>query len=224
MRHQHLHPHPPVERAKRLVAALGGAERVLALGENAMAAGDYRWASELLQTLVFAAPDTQRAKAMLAQSYEQQGYQAESAIWRNQFLAAAADLRGARAQLAATQSTDLIAAVATQELLDSAATRFAPERFAAAPLTVALDLTDRKEQAVLQANGQVLIGRVGALPDAPQVTVRGPRALVLALLFLKQPVAAMQQAGLQVEGDAAALQGLVDALDPMPQGFAIVEP
>jgi len=219
-----LHPHPPVERAKRLVEALGGAERVLALGENAIAAGDYRWASELLQTLVFAAPETPRAKAMLAQSYEQQGYQAESAIWRNQFLAAASDLRGASARQAATQSTDLIAAVATQELLDSAATRFAPERFKAGPLTVALDLTDRKEQAALEANGQVLIGRVGTLPDSSRVTLRGPRALVLALLFLKQPVAAMQKAGLQVEGDAAALQGLVDALDPMPQGFAIIEP
>jgi alkyl sulfatase BDS1-like metallo-beta-lactamase superfamily hydrolase len=34
----------------------------------------------------------------------------------------------------------------------------------------------------------------------------------------------MQAAGLQVEGDAAALQHLIDSLDPMPQGFAIVEP
>jgi alkyl sulfatase BDS1-like metallo-beta-lactamase superfamily hydrolase len=54
--------------------------------------------------------------------------------------------------------------------------------------------------------------------------VRGPRAMLLALLFLKQPVATMQAAGLQVEGDAAGLQALIDALDPMPQGFAIVEP
>ena len=48
--------------------------------------------------------------------------------------------------------------------------------------------------------------------------------LVLALLFLKQPVAAMQVAGLQVEGDAAALQALIDALDPVPAGFSIATP
>jgi alkyl sulfatase BDS1-like metallo-beta-lactamase superfamily hydrolase len=219
-----LHPHPPVARATRLIDALGGPERTLALARNAMAQGDYRWASDLLQSLVFAAPDTPEAKALLAQSYRQQGYQAESAIWRNQFLAAAGDLMNGRAPMSAAQSTDLIAAISTQELLDSAATRFAPERFARPSLIVALELTDRKEQAALEANARVMIGRVGGLPNAPDVTVRGPRALMLAMLFLKQPVAAMQKAGLTVEGDAAALQHLIDTLDPVPQGFDIVTP
>ncbi len=219
-----LHAHPPVARATRLIEALGGPERTMALARNAMAAGDYRWASDLLQNLVFAAPDTPEAKALLAQSYRQQGYRSESAIWRNQFLAAAGDLTNGRAPMSAAQSADLIAAIATQELLDSAATRFAPERFERPRLTVALELTDRKEQATLEANSRVLIGRVGGLPSTPDVTVRGPRALLLAMLFLKQPVAAMQGAGLQVEGDIAALQHLIDALDPMPQGFDIVTP
>ena len=219
-----LHPHPPVERAMRLINALGGAGRTLALARNAMATGDYRWASDLLQNLVFAAPDSAEAKALLAESYEQQGFQSESAIWRNQFLIAAGDLREGRAPVSAAQSSDLIAAIATQELLDSAATRFAPERFDAPGLTVAIDLTDRKEQVTIEANRRVLIGRMGALPTAADVTVRGPRALVLAMLFLKQPVTAMQGAGLQVEGDAAALQRLIDALDPVPQGFDIVTP
>jgi alkyl sulfatase BDS1-like metallo-beta-lactamase superfamily hydrolase len=219
-----LHAHPPVERATRLIDALGGADRTLALARTAMTAGDYRWASDLLQNLVFAAPDNAAATALLAESYEQQGFQAESAIWRNQFLAAARDLRQGSTPRSAAQSTDLIAAIATAELLDSAATRFAPERFGARKLTVALDLTDRKEQAMLEANSRVLIGRVGPLPAAPDITVRGPRALLLAMLFLKQPVAAMQKAGLQVEGDATALQHLIDALDPVPQGFDIVTP
>lgn len=219
-----LHPLPPVERATRLIDALGGADRTLALARTAMATGDYRWASDLLQNLVFAAPDNADTKALLAASYEQQGFQSESAIWRNQFLSAANDLRRGRAGMAAAQSSDLIAAIATQELLDSAATRFAPERFGARQLLVALELTDRQEQATLEANGRVLIGRVGAVPDTPDVTVRGPRALLLAMLFLKQPVAAMQRAGLQVEGDAASLQGLIDALDPVGQGFDIVVP
>jgi alkyl sulfatase BDS1-like metallo-beta-lactamase superfamily hydrolase len=219
-----LHAHPPVERAARLIDALGGADRTLALARNSMAAGDYRWASDLLQNLVFAAPERADAKALLAESYEQQGFQSESAIWRNQFLIAAGDLRQGRAPMSAAQSNDLIAAIATQELLDSAATRFAPERFGAKELTVALDLTDRKEQAMIAANGRVLIGRVSAAPGAADVTVRGPRALMLAMLFLKQPVSAMQTAGLQVEGDAAALQALIDALDPVPQGFDIVLP
>lgn len=220
----HLHPYPPVERATKLVEALGGAERTLALAENAMALGDYRWSSDLLQNLVFAAPDNARAKAMLADSYEQQGYQAESAIWRNQFLAAASDLRKGRATGAATQPIDLIAALATQELLDSAATRFAPEKPGPRGITIGIELTDRQELASLEVTQQAMIGRVGALPANPAASIKGPRTLLLAMLFLKQPVSVLEKAGLQVTGDKAAVQAVIDALDPMPQGFDIVTP
>ncbi|MFO6448586.1 alkyl/aryl-sulfatase [Erythrobacter sp. NE805] len=219
-----LHPYPPAERATKLIDALGGADRTLALARNAMAAGDYRWSSDLLQNLVFAAPDNAAAKALLAESYEQQGYQAESAIWRNQFLAAASDLRRGRAAVSAAQPTDLIAALATQELLDAAATRFAPEKPGPRGITIGIELTDRKELAGLEITPQAMIGRVGALPANPAVSIRGPRALLLAMLFLKQPVAVLEKAGLEVTGDRAALQALIDNLDPMPQGFEIVMP
>jgi alkyl sulfatase BDS1-like metallo-beta-lactamase superfamily hydrolase len=220
-----LHQHPPAERARRLIEALGGAERTLALARNAIAAGDFRWASDLLQNLVFAQPDNAEAKAMLANSYEQQGYQSESAIWRNQFLAAASDLRNGRPPMSAAQSNDMIAALATQELLDSAATLFAPERFGKRRLSVAIDLSDRKEQATIEANGQVVIGRSGALPPNPDVTIRGPRRALLALLFVKMPVESVSRMeGVTIEGDRAGLQALIDALDPMPHGFDIVTP
>lgn len=219
-----LHRYPPVERATKLIDALGGADRTLALAVNAMADGDYRWSSDLLQNLVFADPANAKAKAMLADSYEQQGYQAESAIWRNQFLAAASELRNGRVDRSAAQSNDMIAALSTQELLDSAATRFAPERPGPRNITIGIELTDRKEMASLEITGQALIGRLGALPASPAVSIKGPRAMLLAMLFLKQPVAAMEKAGLQVTGDKAALQGLIDGLDPMPQGFDIVTP
>ncbi|GAA0767771.1 alkyl sulfatase BDS1-like metallo-beta-lactamase superfamily hydrolase [Erythromicrobium ramosum] len=220
-----LHAHPPVERAKRLIEALGGADRTLALAQNAMAGGDYRWASDLLQNLVFAAPDNAAAKAMLANSYQQQGFQAESAIWRNQFLSAASDLTRGRPQASAAQSNDMIAAISTQELLDSAATLFAPERPGRRGFTVAIDLSDRKETAMLEVGEQAIIGRMGALPAKADVTFRGPRRAMLALLFVRMPVSAVAgMEGVTIEGDQAALQALVDALDPMPQGFDIVTP
>ncbi len=220
-----LHAHPPVERAKRLIEALGGAERTLALAQNAMAGGDYRWASDLLQNLIFAAPDNAAAKAMLANSYQQQGFQAESAIWRNQFLSAASDLTRGRPQASVAQSNDMIAAISTQELLDSAATLFAPERPGRRGFTVAIDLSDRKETAMLEVGEQAIIGRVGALPAKADVTFRGPRRALLALLFVRMPVSAVAgMEGVTIEGDQAALQALIDALDPMPQGFDIVTP
>ena len=220
-----LHPHPPAVRAGKLVEALGGADRTLALGEAAIAAGDYRWASDLLQSLVFAAPDNAAAKAALARSYTAQGHAAESAIWRNQFLSAASDLTRGRPQSSTSQSNDMIAAIATQELLDSAATLFAPERAGKRGYSIAIDLTDKRETAMIEVGEDVMIGRVGALPAAPAATLRGPRRALLALLFVRMPVDTVaQMPGVTIEGDKAMLQALIDNLDPMPHGFDIVLP
>lgn len=220
-----LHQHPPAARATRLVEAMGGAERVRVLAAHAMASGDYRWASDLLQNLVFADPTSAAAKALLADSYEQQGFQAESAIWRNQFLSAANDLRRGRPAPSAAQSNEMVAAIATQELLDSAATRFAPEKPAPSGIAIAIDISDRGETATLEVTEQAIIGRAGVLPSKPAITIRGPRRAMLALFFVKVPVETVKaMPGVTIEGDLAALQALVDNLDPLPQGFDIVLP
>ena len=219
-----LNPWPPQERAKRYVAALGGAKKAIALAKKAMAEGDYRWASELLNHVVFADPANQQGRALLADSYEQQGYQAESAIWRNQFLSAARDLRqGYTPGGNSTQSQDLIAAVPTQLLMDSMATRYDPARLAA-PVAINIELTDRGEVIGIEAGKTVLLARVGQPVAKPAVVLKGPRRLILGLLFLKLPLAQLQAAGLKVEGNPGAIAALQAALDPVPGGFTIVEP
>jgi len=219
-----LNAWPPQQRAARYVAAMGGPKKVLAEARKAMAKGDYRWSSELLSQLVFADPANQTARTLLADSFEQQGYQAESAIWRNQFLSAARELRqGYKPVGPAVQSQDMIAAVPTQLLMDSMATRYDGTRMAA-PLAINLVITDRKETVGIDAGSSVLIGRVGLPADKPAATVTGPRQLILALLFLKAPLAQLQGLGLKVDGDPAAVKALQDALDPMPSGFNIVKP
>ena len=71
----HLWQHPPEERAKRYVAAIGGADAVLARGARrpstrATSAGPRRCSSHL----VFAEPDRAEAKALLADTLEQLGF------------------------------------------------------------------------------------------------------------------------------------------------------
>ena len=220
-----LNPWPPVERAKRYVAAIGGPKKVIAQARKAMAAGDYRWSSELLSQLVFANPTNAQGRALLADSFEQQGYQAESAIWRNQYLSAARDLRqGYKPSSVNTQSPDMISAVPTQLLLDSVATRYDPARLGRAPFALNLVITDRKEVVGIELGKTVLIGRVGQPAASPAVTLTGPRQLMLALLYLKVPLAQLQGMGLKVEGDPAAVAALQTALDPISPGFNIAEP
>jgi alkyl sulfatase BDS1-like metallo-beta-lactamase superfamily hydrolase len=220
-----LNPWPPQERAKRYVAALGGANKVITLAKKAMTEGDYRWASELLNHVVFADPANMEARALLADSYEQQGYQAESAIWRNQFLSAARDLRqGYKPGGINSQSQDLISAVPTQLLMDSVATRYDPARLGLSGVALNIELTDRGEVVGIEAGKTVLLARVGQPVAKPLVVLKGPRRLILGLLFLKLPLAQLQAAGLKVEGDPAAIAALQNALDPVAGGFTIVEP
>lgn len=219
-----LNPHPPEIRGAKFVAAMGGAAKVLAEAKKAMAAGDYRWSSDLLNQLVFAQPQNSESRALLADSYEQQGYQAESAIWRNIFLSAARDLReGVKASIT-TQSIDMISAIPTGLLLDSVATRLDPEKIADSELAINFIFSDRGEKAKVSVGNAVMFSEMGTGHPVPAATVTGPRQLFLALLFLKLPLAQLEGAGLKVEGNRAAVETLQSALDPMPGPFNIAEP
>ncbi len=219
-----LNPHPPEIRATKLVAAMGGAKKVLAIAKKAMADGDYRWSSDLLNSLVFAEPKNAEGRALLSDSYEQQGYQAESAIWRNMFLSAARDLRyGVKASIT-SQSIDMISAVPTGLLLDSVATRLDPMAIGDRSLALNFNFTDRKEQAKVSVGNAVMFSEMGIGHAIPAVTVSGPRQLFLALLFLKMPLAQLEMAGLKIEGDRTQIEALQAALDPMPGPFNIAEP
>ena len=88
-----LNPLPPQESGKRYVELIGGADKAVAAAQSAFDRGDYRWAAELLNHVVFAAPEHKEARELLARTHEQMAYMSESAIWRNSYLKAAYELR-----------------------------------------------------------------------------------------------------------------------------------
>ncbi|MDX2234729.1 MAG: alkyl sulfatase dimerization domain-containing protein, partial [Hyphomonadaceae bacterium] len=174
-----LDPLPPEEAGRRYVAAMGGARKVLAEGRAAIARGDYRWAAQLLDHLVFAEPANADAKAMLAQAHTQLAYQAESAIWRNMYLSAAAELRaGVPSRPTSTVSPDFIRNTPTPMVLDLLAVRLAPERATGAPFTIALVFPERSERHLVTVRNGVLIHEAG-VTDAADATVTMPRAVFL---------------------------------------------
>jgi alkyl sulfatase BDS1-like metallo-beta-lactamase superfamily hydrolase len=75
---------------------------------------------EILNKLVFAEPDNQPAKDLLADAYEQIGYQQENPGLRNAFLAGAYELRSGIPEGTPPKSTgpDLIRAMSTGLFLD----------------------------------------------------------------------------------------------------------
>src|SRR5260370_11831897 len=72
---------------------MGGADAILARAARDFAKGEFRFVAQAFSHLVFAEPDNQAARALLADTFEQLGYAAESATWRNAYLFGAQELR-----------------------------------------------------------------------------------------------------------------------------------
>jgi alkyl sulfatase BDS1-like metallo-beta-lactamase superfamily hydrolase len=218
-----LNPWPPAERAKRAIAAMGGSKMVVKFAQKSMQAGDYRWSSDLLNQLVFAEPRNMSARALLADSYEQQGYQAESGIWRNQFLTAANELRNGHSKTTLTQNQDMLSAVPTQLLLDSVATRFDPARARRPGARFNLVMADRNETLSVELTGTVMIARAAPF-STPDATLTAPRRVMLDMVLSKIPLVDLEQRGLAIAGDRAAVADWLNALDAPAGDFNIAEP
>ena len=219
-----LNPWPPEQRAARYVEAMGGPDRVLVIARNAMAAGDYRWASDILNQLVFAQPTNAEARALLADSYEQMGYQAESAVWRSIYLAGARELRGGTQAAVSIINPDVLAALPTSLLMDILATRIDPEMIGGKRLAFNFEIEDRSEVArVLIANG-VMTTELGTRFDRPDAALRGPLHSFVDLLFLDKPLPELVHDGLKVTGTGSAIEYLQRSIEEPPPLFNISEP
>ncbi|HEX4303825.1 MAG TPA: alkyl sulfatase dimerization domain-containing protein [Rhizomicrobium sp.] len=115
----HLHPLDPVEEGAKYVEYMGGAKALLKRARKDFKAGNYRWVASVVNQLVFADPTDEDAKHLLADAYEQMGYQATSAPWRNFYLGGAQELRNGVAILSNPNSgsADTLAAMSMDEFL-----------------------------------------------------------------------------------------------------------
>jgi alkyl sulfatase BDS1-like metallo-beta-lactamase superfamily hydrolase len=219
-----LHPHPPVESAKRFVAAFG-ADAILAEGRRAFDAADYRWAAQVLHTLVFADPNNSAAKNLQADAYEQMGYQSEGPQWRYIFLTAAKELRDGVVPAAfSTASPDTILAMPVDILFDFAAVHLDGPNAARVNLTMNLVFTDLDVTWHLWVRNGVLNARRGRHERAHATLSASKPVLVAALL---QPGAAAKLAAagqLSVDGDTSVLETYTGLLDQFDPNFDIVTP
>lgn len=219
-----LNPLPKVEAAKHYVALAGGPEKMLAVGQAAAASGDYRWAAEVLQKLVFAEP-TLEARAALADVYEQLGYQSESGLWRNFYLSGAKDLREPRQPQppTSTKIPDTMLATPTPAYLDVLATRLDPGKIGDAPLVLNLIVTDRSERALLTLSNHVLLGEMGGNSGSANATIKAPWMTILQL-FAGSPLVKLEaESGLKIAGDKASVERLRSSLTIF-ENFNIVTP
>ncbi|WP_327149821.1 alkyl/aryl-sulfatase [Nocardia sp. NBC_01329] len=219
-----LHPHPPVESARRFVE-FAGADAILAEGKRAVAAADYRWAAQILHALVFADPENTEARELQADSYEQMGYQAEGPQWRGVFLSAAKELRlGVQPAPYVTASEDSVLAMPIDILFDFVAVHIVGDRADGVDITIALDFTDLGEQWTMWVRRGVLNARRGSTPE-PRLTVTGSKKALTGMLLKPAMAEELAASGVvRLAGDHAALTDLAAILDDFDPAFPIVTP
>lgn len=223
-----LDPLPPVEAARHYVALAGGAEAATAVARKAFDAGDYRWAAELLRHVVLAdeqAAQAAGAKELLAKSFEQLGYAAESAPWRNFYLTGAQELRSGPPQRGPSRASvmDMLMQTPIEQFLTAMAASLNGPRADGVKLAVAFRFTDLNETYGLWIENAVLHHRPGAAPMAPAATLTLTKPAFLQLSSgLATPMELVMSGALKVDGDTGALRQFLGLIDKPAVGFPIV--
>jgi alkyl sulfatase BDS1-like metallo-beta-lactamase superfamily hydrolase len=216
-----LWPHPPVAQAERYVKAIGGVDRVVELAQEAFDEGDFRWAATLLDNAVFAAPDNDAAKALLADTFEQLGYGSENGPWRNFFLAGATELReGNFGTPTETNAPGVLAQLTPEQIFDAVAiTINGPEAWDL-NLAFHVTLTDQGRGFHVTLRNGVLVYREQEPAEHIPLRITATKVRMLQALAAGD----LTSDGLTTSGDLGQLTQLFGVLDPGNKNFNIVLP
>ena len=222
----HLWGHPPIEVARRYVAAMGGTDAAVGLAQQAYDDGDYRWVVEVLNHVLFADEHHERARALQGDAFEQLGFGAENGTWRNAFLSGAYELRhGNFGTPANPGAPDLVGALSVQQVFASIGILIDGPRAWDEHLMLSWVIADEGTTHVTELRNGVLNQRVTDDPAAGSTTFMLTRSALIGLVTGTLDLAAALGDGtVTVEGDPAVLGRLVALLAPRDPDFAIVTP
>jgi alkyl sulfatase BDS1-like metallo-beta-lactamase superfamily hydrolase len=217
---------PPEPAAKKYVDYMGGSSAVLAKALADYEKGEYRWVAEVMRHVVFADPDNKEAKELLADAYEQMGYQAESGPWRSVYLQGAFELRNGVPTAGGinTASPDTIRAMPPDMAFDYFAVRLNSAKAAGKKIALNIDFTDlHKPYALVVENGVLNHStRPVANPDAKLTLEKS----TLDRIQLNEitPEEAVSSGAIKIEGKPEAFGEFVAMLDNFQFWFPIVTP
>jgi alkyl sulfatase BDS1-like metallo-beta-lactamase superfamily hydrolase len=222
-----LDPLPPVESGKKYVEYMGGADAILARAREDFAKGEFRFVAQAVSHLVFAEPDNQAARALLADTIEQLGYAAESSTWRNAYLFGAQELRMGMPKTPPRppMPRETLAALRTEQLWDVLGIRLNGPKAEGKHIVLNWSFTDTSESFILRLENCALTytaGAQSATADAGFTLARGTLDEVIAKqTSFPEAVAAGK---IKFTGNAMRLGELMMLMDEFPRMFEIVEP
>ena len=220
-----LIPASPEESAPLYVEMMGGSAKILAKGQQLHDEGKYLLASEILDKLVKAEPTNQAAKDLLADVFEQIGYQQENPGLRNSFLAGALELRSGipGGESPKSSGPDIIRAMSTELFLNFLAIRMDSRKAENMRFTMNLITPDNGEKFVIELENATLTNLPGFLAAKPDLTLTINRAdLEKTMMGLKTLEAQIKDGTAKVEGDVSILAKLAATMVDFDPGFEIM--
>jgi alkyl sulfatase BDS1-like metallo-beta-lactamase superfamily hydrolase len=220
-----LAPLSPSDSAPLFVEMMGGSAEIIAKAEELHAAGEYRLAMEILNKLVYAEPANAQAKDLLANVFEQLGYQYESASMRNVFLAAAQELRNGIQTIAAPRGTSpsMARAMTTSQWWDSVGTRVDSALADGNDYIVNFITPDTDQTFVIEMSSGTLSNIEGYLSDEADATITINRTDLDTVIMGQATLSEQLQNDLgSLEGDASVLLSMAAVLTVFSPGFEVL--
>ncbi|MCB0999603.1 MAG: MBL fold metallo-hydrolase [Acidimicrobiales bacterium] len=216
---------PPVEAGRRYVELAGGADALLAQAQRAFDGGEYRWVAELVNHLVFADPTNTAARELQADTFEQLGYQSQSATFRNAYLMGAQELRHGTPDPKPVTRSSYHDAMDVEQIFDSLAVKVKSEEVGGLSATINFSFTDLGEDWVLELSNRTLHAVAGRHRDGADVTFRLTKHVLQQVIEGSTTFAAAVEAGAaDARGDVSAAARVFDHLDVFHNFFKLVEP
>ncbi len=171
-------PLSPKDSAPLYVEMMGGSDKIMAKGKELNDQGKYLEASEILNKLVFAEPGNQLAKDLLADAFEQLGYQKESPTLRNIYLQGAYELRNGLPGGTPVRSSgpDMVRAMSTENWLDFLGISIDPRKADGIRFTINLVTPDNGEKYLVEMSNATLTNIKGEQAKTPDLTITVNRA------------------------------------------------
>ncbi len=216
---------PPEQSAAKYVEYMGGSDAIMERAGGDFEAGNYRWVSEALKHVVFAEPDNQPAKLLLADALEQLGYQSEAGPWRSVYLQGAFELRNGIPDFATqgTASPDVIRAMPPEMLFDYLAVRLNGEKAAGADIGLNMEFTDLDETYGLTVRNGVL--NHGPALGEPDATITLAKSTLDAVQLGETTLEDARASGdLEITGETERLAQFLGLLESFPFWFGLVTP
>jgi alkyl sulfatase BDS1-like metallo-beta-lactamase superfamily hydrolase len=220
-----LIPLSPEDSAPLYVEMMGGAGPILAKARELYDAGQYRHAQEILNKLVYAEPQNQEAKDLLADAFEQFGYQQESPSVRNSLLAAAYELRNGIPEGASpkTGGPDMVRAMSTALWLDFLGIRMDSRKAEGMEFTINFITPDNGELFSVEMSNATLTNIQGYLSPRPDLTVTVNRSDLEVAMAGAEPFDALIEDGrATMQGDLDVYTQLLSTLDVFELGFEMM--